>query len=70
MSNRLSVREIARRLAVGKMAVYGMLENGILPGIRIGRRWIVTKQAYEQWERTCGVTHPQRPLSVVKEFLT
>ena len=57
MSNRLSVAEIAERLAVGKMAVYAMLEKGILPGIRIGRRWLVTRQAYEQWERTCGTAH-------------
>jgi hypothetical protein len=34
--------------------VYGMLEQGILPGIRLGRRWIITRHAYEQWERTCG----------------
>jgi excisionase family DNA binding protein len=54
MRNRLSIREIAERLDIGKMAVYGMLEKGILPGIRIGRNWLVTRQAYEQWERTCG----------------
>jgi hypothetical protein len=32
-----------------------MLEQGILPGIRLGRRWIITRHAYEQWERTCGM---------------
>lgn len=55
MSNRMSVIDIADRLAIGKMAVYDMLERGIVPGIRIGRRWLVTRQAYEQWERTCGL---------------
>jgi len=55
VTNRLPIPEIARRLAIGKMAVYEMLERGILPGIRLGRRWIVTRQAYEHWERTCGV---------------
>ena len=55
-SNRLTIMEIARRLHIGKMAVYKMLENGVLPGIRVGHRWIVTRQAYEQWERTCGRT--------------
>lgn len=53
--NRVSVAEITKRLAIGKMAAYEMLEKGILPGIRLGRRWIVTRQAYEQWERTCGL---------------
>jgi excisionase family DNA binding protein len=53
-SSRISVPEIARRLEVGRVAVYTMLEQGILPGIRLGRRWIITRHAYEQWERTCG----------------
>jgi len=54
LSNRISVPEIARRLEIGRLAVYTMLEQGVLPGIRLGRRWIITRQAYEQWERTCG----------------
>jgi len=32
-----------------------MLENGIIPAIRLGRRWIVTRHAFENWERTCGM---------------
>ena len=55
LSNRISVPEIARRLEIGRLAVYTMLEQGVLPGIRLGRRWIITRQAYEQWERTCGM---------------
>jgi excisionase family DNA binding protein len=51
----MSIPEIAQRLAVGRLAVYSMLEKGIMPGIRLGRRWIVTRHAYEQWERTCGL---------------
>jgi excisionase family DNA binding protein len=64
-SSRITVVEVAKRLGIGKMAVYGMLGKGILPALRVGRRWIITRQAYEQWERTCGikavgaVTHPE-----------
>jgi excisionase family DNA binding protein len=54
-SSRIGVPEIAQRLGIGRMAVYSMLEQNILPGIRLGRRWIVTRHAYEQWERTCGM---------------
>jgi excisionase family DNA binding protein len=54
LGNRMSVEEIARRLEVGRLAVYAMLAGGIIPGVRVGRRWIVTRHAYEQWERTCG----------------
>jgi excisionase family DNA binding protein len=51
---RMTVEEIASLLDVGRLAVYAMLEQGLLPGIRIGRRWIVTRAAFEAWEKTCG----------------
>lgn len=54
LGTRMSVPEIAQRLEVGRLTVYAMLEQRIIPGVRLGRRWIVTRQAYEQWERTCG----------------
>jgi excisionase family DNA binding protein len=54
-SARMSVDEIARRLDIGRLAVYTMLEQGIIPAIRLGRRWIVTRHAFESWERTCGM---------------
>jgi excisionase family DNA binding protein len=53
--SRISVPEISQRLNIGRLAVYALLEQGILPGIRLGRRWIITRNAYEQWERTCGM---------------
>ena len=52
--NRMSVSEIALRLSIGRLAVYALLEQGIIPGIRLGRRWIITRHAYEHWEHTCG----------------
>jgi excisionase family DNA binding protein len=51
----MTVPEVAQRLGLGRLAVYAMLEQGIIPGIRLGRRWIITRHAYEQWERTCGM---------------
>ena len=54
LSSRISVPEIARRLNIGRMAVYSMLEQGIIPAVRLGRRWIITRHAYLAWERTCG----------------
>jgi excisionase family DNA binding protein len=52
---RISVLEIARRLNIGRLAVYSMLEQGIIPGVRLGRRWIITRHAYLSWERKCGL---------------
>jgi len=54
MSGRISIPEIAARLSIGRLTVYAMLEQGILPGIRLGHRWLVTRHAFENWERTCG----------------
>ena len=54
-SGRITVPEIAHRLSIGRLAVYAMLEQGIIPGIRPGRYWIITRHAYRQWERTCGM---------------
>jgi excisionase family DNA binding protein len=51
----IQIPEIAKRLGIGRLKVYAMLEAGIIPGIRFGRKWIVTRYAYEQWERTCGM---------------
>ena len=69
-TSRISVDEIARRLEIGRLAVYTMLEQGIVPGIRLGRRWIITRHAYEQWERTCGTRartglHPRPEVTVL-----
>ncbi len=36
---------------IGRLAVYKMVERGIIPAIRLGRRWIVTRFSYEAWER-------------------
>ena len=51
---RISVREIATRLSIGRMAVYALLKRGVIPSIRLGRRFLVTLKAYEEWERGCG----------------
>jgi excisionase family DNA binding protein len=52
---RIAIPEIARRLDIGRLTVYALLEKRIIPGVRLGRRWIVTRHAFEHWERTCGL---------------
>ena len=55
LNSRITVPEIAVRLSIGRQSVYALLEQGIMPGIRLRRRWIITRYAYEAWERTCGM---------------
>jgi excisionase family DNA binding protein len=38
---RISVAEIAKRLSIGRAAVYKLLEQRVIPAIRLGRRWLV-----------------------------
>jgi len=54
MSTRITAREIMKRLKIGDRAVYAMLDSGMIPAVRIGRRWIISRHAYEEWERTFG----------------
>jgi excisionase family DNA binding protein len=58
---RMTVEEIARRLDIGRLAVYAMLEQGIIPAVRLGRRWIVTRHSFANWERTCGTPTGLQP---------
>lgn len=51
---RISVHEIAKRLSLGRIAVYRMLTHRLIPAIRLGKRWVVTRHAFEDWERNCG----------------
>ena len=53
-SSRITVKQIAADLCIGCHSVYKMLEGGILPGIRLGRGWLVTRFAFENWKRNCG----------------
>ena len=54
-TSRLTILEISARLSLGRGTIYTMLEAGTLPGIRVGRRWIVTRFALDEWERSCGM---------------
>jgi len=50
----MTIPEIAARLSIGRDSVYLMLERGTIPGVRLNRKWIITRYAFEQWEKTCG----------------
>ena len=52
----ITVPEIVQRLGIARGAVYELLERKEIPAIRLGqgRRWIISRRAYEQWERTFG----------------
>jgi excisionase family DNA binding protein len=55
----LSVQDLADLMGVCKDTVYDLLHRGVIPSIRTGRgtraKFIVTRHAFEEWQRTCGL---------------
>lgn len=45
----LTVKEVARRLAVGRTTVYELIARGDLIAIRIGRARRISESALERW---------------------
>jgi excisionase family DNA binding protein len=53
----ITVPEISDRLDVCEETVYELLKSGKIPNIRHGRRFIISRAAYEQWEAHIGQTN-------------
>lgn len=54
VSGRVTIAEIMADLAIGKPAVYRMLGDRVIPNIRVGQKFIVTRAAYDAWKQRCG----------------
>jgi excisionase family DNA binding protein len=50
----ITIPEIAGRLDVCEETVYDLCKRRIIPSIRPGRRFIISRTAYEKWEATIG----------------
>jgi len=50
----ITIPEIADRLDVCEETVYDLCKRHIIPSIRPGRRFIISRFAYEKWEATIG----------------
>ena len=49
-----SVEEAAKRIGVGKNAVYELAKAGKIPFIRIGRRYVINAKQFDDWfNRQC-----------------
>ena len=41
--------EVARLLGLHSNSVYGLLKSGELPGLKAGRKWLISKRRFEAW---------------------
>jgi excisionase family DNA binding protein len=49
-----SVDELAADLGLSRQATYAGLRHGTIPGIRIGKRFVIPRAAIAGWLRTAG----------------
>lgn len=49
-----SVRALAKELNIGYQTCYAGLRDKTIPGIRIGKRWILPRAAIAKWLEQAG----------------
>jgi len=49
-----SVDELAKELRISRQAAYAALHRGVIPSIRIGKRFVLPRAAIAEWLRTAG----------------
>jgi excisionase family DNA binding protein len=54
----LTVAEVAQILRIGRISAYQAVERGDVPSIRIGRRILIPRAAFESWLTSKPVTKP------------
>lgn len=50
----LTIDEAASRVGVDRKTAYACLRHGLLPGAKVGARWIVLEADLEAWLRAGG----------------
>lgn len=48
-SSVLSVKDLQTILPFGKSKLYALVKSGALPVIKVGRNYVTTREAVEQW---------------------
>lgn len=64
----LTVREVADTLQIGKNAVYGLIQQGVLPGTKLNGQFKVRRRALETWMASLDgmdLTDPQHPVPIL-----
>ncbi len=68
MRTTITVPEISERLGICEETIYEMLRDGAIPNMRYGRRFIISRFAYERWEATIGETIPSTVVNEPKSI--
>ena len=49
-----SINELSATIRLSRAKTYEALRSGIIPSIRIGKRFIVPREAVRKWLESCG----------------
>jgi excisionase family DNA binding protein len=49
-----TVDEVAALLGVARGVAYENVRNGLIPAVRVGRRWLVPRRRFHAWLDTTG----------------
>lgn len=50
----LTVKQVSRKLGIGINQTYEACEQNLFPCVRFGRRWIISRTAFDKWLSECG----------------
>lgn len=53
----LSVPEVAEVLGISRNSAYKAVNQGDIPSVKVGRRTLVPRKAFDQWLKTAGEAH-------------
>lgn len=52
---RITVKEIAQTMGIGRGRAETLCKRGVIPNIRLGKgHFIISRAAFEAWWRNCG----------------
>ena len=54
-----SVEEAAKRIGIGKNALYALAAAKKIPAIRVGRRYIINAAMFDDWFRSQSERHAE-----------
>lgn len=63
----ITTRELCEELGLSLPSVYKALEEGKIPGVQLGRRWVIRREWFDEWVSEVAKGH--RPAAEVTKEL-
>ena len=57
----ITVTDMALELGVGQRKIYAMLHENLIPHLRSGALYLVSRAAWDLWLSTLGIQQPSTP---------